>query len=375
MSDSLLILLPLLVASVTIVGGRAGSPTWIVLAVSAAQSFILVWYKRFPLTVLIAMIGLEMVLINRDSEILVGPLVAASGLGAWGGRRRQLIGLAIGLGILAMGLAGVGGTTRVATAVVGSAATAALFVGSWLIGRHGARRRGRIKELDAYTRQLEAERELIERHGAERERALLARELHDILNHAVTAMVLDADAARETGDTAEVREALHRVAKTGREALAELRRLLGVLRKASSGTDHDLLAVPPRLANLDDLIRAMPAGGPRVRLERHGEPRPVSASVELAAYRVVQESLTNVARHAGPVDVAVSLAYGAGGLVVCVTNAPPSPGHHGGAGAGGGMGLAGMRERVQLIGGSLRAEALSSGGFEVRAFLPVQDAS
>ncbi|GLW09379.1 hypothetical protein Misp01_45080 [Microtetraspora sp. NBRC 13810] len=143
-----------------------------------------------------------------------------------------------------------------------------------------------------------------------------------------------------------------------------------VLRETVPG--HDPLAPPPKLAQLDELVAAAPPGGPRVLLEREGDVRQVDASIELAAYRVVQEALTNAARHAGRVDVRVLLAYEPARLTVRVTN--PVPGRTGTIGDGAGVGLIGMRERVELLGGSVRVSD-HAGTFEVCATLPLRSTS
>lgn len=376
MSDGLLVLLPCLVAwVVTVAGGPEAR--WQLFALAFAQSLALVWYRRFPLAVLVGVTGIELVLAVTGQPVFVGVVVAVSGLGAWGPPRHQRLGVAFGLGVLVLILVH-GLLTKDANLVVHGAAfvvVTVIFLGFWLIGRLGAGQRQRIRELQAYSRRLKAERELFERQAAERERALLARELHDILNHSMTAMVLDADAAADSGDSAEARATLRRVAETGRDSLAELRRLLGVLRKGPSGADHDPLVVPPRLAQLDELVASLPEGGPRVRLERLGDVRVLAASIELAAYRVVQESLTNVTKHAGPVDVEVSLTYSPEGLAVRVANTAGTGPAAVAAQGSGGMGLAGMRERVEIVGGSFEAGPRPAGGFALRVFLPVRSVS
>ncbi|MCE7003778.1 histidine kinase [Kibdelosporangium philippinense] len=355
LSDGLLALLPVTVAWLSILDGPVERHIEIMLAVAAAQTFVLAWYRRFPLTVLLVVMGLETVLIVLDSEIFVGFLVATFALGTWGKPVQQRIGLAVGLTLLAIGMVvSIAGGSEPLFAVVGVSSIAVMFVGFWMSGRLGARHRSRM-------RQLETERTQV----VERERALLARELHDILNHSVTAMVLDATAAAETGSPDEARETLHRVARTGRDSLAELRRLLGVLRANTSATDHDPLIVPPGLAQINALISATPLD---IEVVRQGKAGPLDASIEHAAYRVIQESLTNVIKHAGPVATTVSLFFTADQLSVVVVNAqsvkPPNPGT--------GMGLIGMRERVSLVGGTLEAGPCPGGGFEVRAVLPAR---
>jgi signal transduction histidine kinase len=365
LSDGLLVLLPLMVAWLSILDGPDHDPVATVLGVASAQSFALVWRRRFPLTVLLVVMVLEGVLIAADAEIFVAFLVAASALGTWGRPVQQRIGLAIGLAALATGMVlSITGGAPAGFAVAGVASVAIMFVGFWLSGWLGARQRTRI-------RRLEAERAEIEQRAAARERALLARELHDILNHAVTAMVLDATAAAETGTPDESREALRRIARTGRNSLAELRRLLSILRRSLSDADHDPLTVPPGLDRLDELVGGIPGSGPRVTLVRDGHAGPLDASIEHAAYRVVQEALTNVIKHAGPVATTVSLAYASDHLSVVVANERSAQIRR----AGNGLGLIGMRERVELVGGTLTAGPGADGGFEVRAHFPARGAA
>ncbi|WP_160096424.1 sensor histidine kinase [Kibdelosporangium aridum] len=355
LSDGLIALLPLMVAWLSILDDPVEPHTGIMLGVATAQTFTLVWCRRLPLTVLLMVMALETVLVVLDNEIFVGVLAATFALGTWGKPVQQRIGLAIGLTLLAIGMfVSIVGGSQPGFAVVGIVSVAVMFVGFWSNGRLGARQRSRIRELEAERTQV-----------VERERALLARELHDILNHSVTAMVLDATAAAETGSPDEARETLDRVARTGRNSLAELRRLLGVLRANASATDHDPLIVPPGLAQIDELISSTPL---EITLIQQGKAGLLDASIEHAAYRVIQESLTNVIKHAGPVATTVSLSFAADQLSVVVVNAPrvitPNPGT--------GLGLVGMRERVSLVGGTLHAGPSADGGFEVRAVLPVR---
>ncbi|MEV6637918.1 histidine kinase [Actinoplanes sp. NPDC051470] len=247
MSSVLLVGLPLLAALVTVLGRRPGGPAGLLLGVVLGQSLALLLCRRFPLTVLIVVTVLEAVLVVKDMELLVGFLAAACGLGAWAGRRQQQAGLVLTFSLIAVlghGVQRHGDDPGYAAA--GSIALTVLFGAFWGVGRLSAHQ---IR----YSRRLEEQRARAEQRAAERERVLLARELHDILNHAVTAMVLDADATSETGDDAELREALRRLAATGRQSLAELRRLLGVLRMAPDSVLHDPLVVLPGLDDVDTL--------------------------------------------------------------------------------------------------------------------------
>jgi signal transduction histidine kinase len=196
------------------------------------------------------------------------------------------------------------------------------------------------------------------------ERGRIARELHDIVAHSVSSMVVQAGAA-EAGadDAAYVRKTVASIRSTGNDALAEMRRLVSMLRIS----DDAPMAPQPRLEALPALVERATAEGTRTRLIVTGEPRPLPAGLDLALYRIVQEALTNVRRHAGATDCEVSLHYGPDGVGLEVVD----DGHGGEVGNASGHGLVGMRERVSLYGGELTAGPRPAGGFAVRATLPV----
>ena len=197
------------------------------------------------------------------------------------------------------------------------------------------------------------------------ERTRIARELHDIVAHAVTSMVVQAGAAEQAGgDRAFVDRALASIRRTGNDALAEMRRLVTMLREEEDAP----LTPQPRLEALPELVAASSDQGPRTRLEVVGPERPLPAGLDLTLYRVAQEALTNVRRHAGASECVVRLEYAADAVRLAVVD----------DGAGGevdptgrGHGLLGMRERVGMYGGRLEAGPEPGRGFAVRAELPV----
>ena len=195
------------------------------------------------------------------------------------------------------------------------------------------------------------------------ERGRIARELHDIVAHSVSSMVVQAGAA-EAGadDAAYVRKTVASIRSTGNDALAEMRRLVSVLRIS----DDAPMAPQPRLAALPALVERTAREGTPTRLSVTGEPRPLPAGLDLALYRIVQEALTNVRRHADATGCEVSLHYGPDAVGLEVVD----DGRGGEVGSAG-HGLVGMRERVSLYGGELTAGPQSEGGFAVRATLPV----
>ncbi|MDR7274424.1 signal transduction histidine kinase [Catenuloplanes atrovinosus] len=237
---------------------------------------------------------------------------------------------------------------------------------AWAVGHWSYRSRRRA--VLAERQRLAAAREAV---AAERLR--VARELHDIISHAVTVMVLQAGGAhrllRRDPDRAE--EALAHVRDAGAQAMNELRRMLVVLRRtqpAEEETTPGPVTEPVDADRLEELLAGMRRAGLPVRLETWGEPRPVDPSIALTAFRVVQEALTNVSRHAGlGADTTVRLDW-SHNLRIQVRNGPgsaPPDGH-----AGTGHGLVGLRERVEVAGGDLIAGRTAEGGFEVVAMLP-----
>lgn len=232
----------------------------------------------------------------------------------------------------------------------------------WVLGDSMRYRRGYYAALEDKAARLEAETKV----AAAAERARIARELHDVVAHHVSVMVVQADGAGYVlpSDPDRAATALAAVSATGRQALTELRRLLGVLRSTDQRAD---LAPVPGLGELRELLDQARAAGLEVSYTLTGTPRELPEGAELAAYRVVQESLTNTRKHAGlAASAAVTLAYERDGLVVQVTDdgmAPPG-------GEPTGHGLAGMRERIGMYGGTVSAGPLPGGGFRVRAWLP-----
>jgi signal transduction histidine kinase len=240
----------------------------------------------------------------------------------------------------------------------------------WILGDSMRYRRGYYAALEDKAARLEAERSAQAKIAAAAERARIARELHDVVAHHVSVMVVQADGAgyalRTDPDRAEA--ALQAIAGTGRQALTEMRRLLGVLRSAD---EQATLAPVPGLDELRELLDQARTAGLEVSYTLTGTPRELPEGAELAAYRVVQESLTNTRKHAGLAATAeVTLRYEPESLTVEVTDD--------GLGAGvsdtGGHGLAGMRERIEMYGGTVTAGPLPGGGFGVTARLPCPEA-
>jgi signal transduction histidine kinase len=215
--------------------------------------------------------------------------------------------------------------------------------------------------------ELEAEREARARDAVLSERGRIARELHDIVAHAISVIAVQADAANRLlgHDPTRAREPLAAVQATARSALAEMRQLVGLLREGD--TQEVPLEPQPGLAELEPLIEDARQFGLPVELEIDGLTRPLGSTVDLAAYRIVQEALTNVRKHAGPAQARVRIRYETDGLDIEILD----NGRGGDPTRNGGHGLIGIRERVGLLGGRLEAGPRVDGGFAVRARLPL----
>ena len=208
------------------------------------------------------------------------------------------------------------------------------------------------------------------RHAQDMERARLARELHDVVAHQLSAIAVQAGAARlaAAGDPQAAVAAIAAIERQARGGLTELNQLVRELRPAGdTGPDT---SPQPRLDDIPSLIKRAGEAGMRAELRVDGEPRPLPAAVELAGYRVVQESLTNAIRYAAGAAATVHLAYRDDGIMVEVTDDGPGAAAAAAAAHGGGTGLAGLRERARLLGGQLEAGSAAERGFTVRAFLP-----
>ena len=224
--------------------------------------------------------------------------------------------------------------------------------------------------LAARAELLEREHEMREKEALAEERARIARELHDLVAHHVSVMVVQAGVERHALPEGQesTRETLTAIEQAGRQALVEARRLLGVLRR-NGDSDGEELEPQPNVEQVRFLIDQVERAGLPVSLSVEGEEAPLPAGVDLCAYRIVQEALTNALKHAGPARAEVLLRYAPSGLDIEVRD--DGRGATAPNGDGSGHGLIGMRERVALYGGELRTGPRAGGGFEVRAHLPL----
>ncbi|MFC4131742.1 sensor histidine kinase [Hamadaea flava] len=261
------------------------------------------------------------------------------------------------------------------------AVAAAAWLGAAL--RYAHRRHRRALEERGWL--LERERESAARTAVDDERARIARELHDIVSHNVSLMIVQASAAREVlaAQPEEAALALSAVERAGRDTMTELRHLLGLLAPSADGDDEDSgdhsgLAPQPSLRRLSPLIDRIAFAGLPVDVRISGEPRPLPAGIDVTAYRIVQEALTNALKHGTGGKAEVTIRYAQRSVRIEVLNTGPSvltgnpTGNRAtGGGEGAGRGLLGLRQRVAVYGGDLDARRRLGGGYRVRARIPV----
>jgi signal transduction histidine kinase len=319
----------------------------------------LAWRRQFPLAVALMVIGANTWLNpSGDFSVLLSLVLVSFTVGAETTPPRNYIGLAITL-VPFM-------TAMILEGFEPSDAGAALvfILGPWAVGIAVRQRNQRAAEALARAAELEANAAKV----AEQERTRIERELHDIVSHSLSVVTIQTQAVRRRLQSDQVREAadLAAVENTAREALAEMRRLFGVLRSEGEVAD---LAPQPGVAELPRLV-AQAGGDGAVRLVIEGEPYPLPPGVDLAAYRIAQEGLTNALRHAEANRIEVRLDYQPTRLAVTVTD--DGRGLNG-SGVHGGHGLVGVRERVSLYGGTLEVGPAPSGGTRLSAVLPVRE--
>jgi signal transduction histidine kinase len=326
--------------------------------------------RRFPGTVLAICVasGLAIAALGLPPIVLgLAILVAVYSVAAYGDRWVSLAGLAAAaLGSAAVQLTpgGFQAPTVVSNGLIIGAA--------WLLGHFVGVRRRYITRLEERTAELERARAELARRAVTEERLRLARELHDVVAHCISMIAVQSGVGAHVANTQpkEAAKALAAIEATSRAALTELRRLLGVLRQDSEPQGD--LAPVPGLADLDGLLAEVAKAGLAVKLRVNGTRPPLPAGVDLSAYRIVQEALTNVVKHAGPAraqvvvgyrdqDVTVEVTDDGRGVVTSVSDGRAGTGH----------GLIGMRERVQAFGGDFQAGPCPGGGFRVAARLPL----
>ena len=302
-----------------------------------------------------------LLIVFPDSFQVIG-LAAALVLGYQRDRRKAAAGLVIVVASMLTILANIPGEQTVSTYIF----ITLRFVAGWVAGFALRAREEQAEAAEVRAVRAEGERETAARVAVAEERARIARELHDVVAHAVSVMVLQVGAVRhKLPDTmAEDRDALRSVERAGRTALAEMRRLLAAMRREG---DEVGLVPQPGLDGLDTLLAEIGRAGLPVELHVDGDPFPLPRGIDLSAYRIVQEGLTNALKHARATRADVTLSYEPDGLQLEVRD--------NGLGSattdGLGHGLVGIRERVKIYGGEMTAQAEPGGGFVLNTRLPI----
>jgi signal transduction histidine kinase len=345
-------------------------PLAVSLPLEAALTLMLLARRRFPFAAPAGMLIAGAALSFVDGRLITfsfaGFLAAAAAcflLGMLDDRRQALIGLGITVASL---LIIVGNDTD---RLVGDFFfLPLLFLAVWLAGFGLGRKLEQAQAAEERATRIELAQEAEARVAVSEERARIARELHDVVGHAVSLMTVQASGVRRLlkQDQEREREVLLVVEQAGREALAEMRRLVGVLRRPE---EAPALAPQPSLSHLDRLVDQAREAGLPVEVQIEGEATELPAGVDLTAYRLIQEALTNAIKHAGATSAEVVVRYGDGAVELLV--ADDGRGLSDGAAESGGHGLVGMRERVAVYGGELEAGPRPEGGYALRARLPL----
>ncbi|MFF0520524.1 sensor histidine kinase [Actinomadura nitritigenes] len=365
----------LTVFDVVTLAARDPAPGPAALALWGVQTVPLLWRRRRPLAVLAAMTVAFIAFEAADPVPgkTPGPYFLIFGVYAAARYAPAAASLAASAGALAGAVAvdlalGRSPAPRPDSLEPITATTFAVFLGvAWLLGHARRRIDADARELRDLNARLRAERERNARQAVAAERARIARDLHDVVAHHVSAIAVQARSTEDVvrDDPALGRAGVARIAETADTALIEMRRILGLL---DAGRDDG--GAEPSLRGLGRLVEAAEGAGCRVRADVDAETAALPQAVQVSAYRIVQEALTNVLKHAGPTDVRVALRTAGAALVVEVGNGPAVPGRAPVPGSG--RGLVGLRERVAAFDGTLRTGPCPEGGWLVRAELPVE---
>jgi signal transduction histidine kinase len=345
---------------------EAGEPTWIGGLLAAASTVPLVAWRRAPGAVfaLTTSAGVLLAGLGHPIGLLAGPTVALYLFAASRNQEQRWTlrssGMVVALFSAYLAAAALGGDGFPADEL---SHTGLAWAAAWFAGERTRLRREQIAELEERARRAERDAERERRLAAAEERARLARDLHDAAGHAINVIAVRAGTARLRKDPERSQAALEAIEQMARKTVGEIDQIVGTLRERAPG--DGAVAAPPGLASLDTLVARHAAAGFGVSVASAGEPRRLESAVDQAAYRILQEALTNAARHgAGPARV--ELAFGAAALDLTISNAAPA---RSAPRPNGGHGLIGMRERATLLGGGLQAER-ANGVFCVRARLP-----
>ncbi len=340
--------------------GLDDTDPWWRTALLVGMAVVLVFRRRAPITVWLvsgAMVAAYGVGSFPDPTLPYGPLIAVYTVAAHCAARTALVAGAVSLGVVVVSLLADPHEDALDWMVALLSVTSA-----WLLGNNVRTQRAYAEEMAARADDLERERRADNERAVAEERVRIARELHDVTAHHVSVIALHAEAGQAVlpHDPARAERSLVTIGEVARTTLAELRGVVGVLRD-----DAAPLAPQPGLGALTSLVDEVAAAGLPVTLTIAGSPRPIGEHVDASAYRIVQEALTNVLRHAGEATAQVTVTYGPGAVSLDVVDDGRA-----GSANGDGHGLIGMRERAAAFGGTLTAAPRPDGGFAVHATLP-----
>ncbi|WP_414170740.1 sensor histidine kinase [Streptoverticillium reticulum] len=380
--DSFWALLLLMLSALSIADGGSKGPTAVKIVAAFALCAVIALRRRAPekMLLLAAAVGVGQVVTGASADVadfamLVIVYTVASGGTRWASR------FALIAGLLAPTIA----TLRwpephqsVPGEVIATVFVTVPFLLAWVLGDSMRTRRAYWAQLEERAERLEKDREQQSRMAVTAERARIARELHDVVAHNVSVMVVQADGAAYVLDSSpeQAKQALETISGTGRQALTEMRRLLGVLRTEEGSGEGGEYVPQPDVEQIGELVEQVRGAGMPVEFKVEGAPRPLPSGVELTAYRIVQEALTNTRKHGGPdVGASVQLTYFDDGLGLLVEDDGRGAQHElyeSGGADGMGHGLIGMRERVGMVGGTLDAGPRPGGGFRISVLLPIK---
>ena len=346
--------------------GRKVAGTIVALGIAA----LMLWRRRYPVaaSVGIATLAGLFEFIGREAGVILiaAYLVAFYSVGAFTELRRAVIGFGL---TYAATVAALFADPNVRDVWENAVFVAVVATSAWIGGVLVRLNRSRSAKLAELARQLEHERDERARLAVAAERGRIARELHDVVAHGVSLIVVQAGAGRHalTDDPQRAQAAFAAIEGAARQALAEMRLMLGLLR---DGSESASAAPLPGLDDVDGLVNDVRHAGVDVDIRTEGEPRELPTGVDLAAFRVLQEALTNVRRHAPGAHASVAVRYTPAAIEIDVVDDGGSPDPARALPAGG-HGLIGMRERVHLYGGQLEAGPHPGGGFAVKASIPL----
>jgi signal transduction histidine kinase len=357
--------------------GSFKDPDGLSTALAVTQTAAIAFLRRWPLGVLIVLVsalvtgaalGYELSDVAFLASLVTVFVVASRTTGF-----RAIAGAGLTISVLvALYVLEGDGITTIGELLINTAIFAATWAGGVLVRSRVAR----IAQVESYAAELSQQRDVAAREAAADERARIARELHDAVGHTLNLIVVQAGAAQRVRESnpAAAYDALQSIENTGRQALTDMDRMLGILREQSEvGGDVDL-GPRPGLARLEPMLEEARSAGLIVAVEVTGEARKLPVSVDLTAYRIIQEAITNVIKHAPGADAVVKIDYAPRMLKLEVRNGPPRDGAAR-VKSGGGRGLPGMKERVALFGGSIQSAPMSGGGFLVQISLPLDGAA